>query len=45
MAIEVCVDIANHVIADRKLRIPTTYARRLKFWARLGSWTQRRRVP
>lgn len=26
MAIEVCVDIANHVIADRGLRVPATYA-------------------
>ena len=26
MAIEVCLDIANHVIADRRLRVPTTYA-------------------
>ncbi len=26
MAIEVCVDIANHVIADRRLRVPGTYA-------------------
>lgn len=26
MAIEVCVDIANHIIADRGLRVPTTYA-------------------
>ncbi len=26
MAIEVCVDIANHIIADRGLRIPATYA-------------------
>ena len=26
MAIEVCVDIANHAIADRKLRVPQTYA-------------------
>lgn len=26
MAIEVCVDISNHVIADRALRVPTTYA-------------------
>jgi uncharacterized protein YutE (UPF0331/DUF86 family) len=26
MAIEVCVDIATHVIADRELRVPTTYA-------------------
>ncbi len=26
MAIEVCVDISNHMIADRALRVPTTYA-------------------
>ena len=26
MAIEVCADIANHIIADRGLRIPATYA-------------------
>lgn len=26
LAIEVCADIANHVIADRRLRIPATYA-------------------
>ena len=26
MAIEVCADIATHVIADRGLRVPTTYA-------------------
>ncbi len=26
MAIEVCLDIANHVIADRRLRVPGTYA-------------------
>jgi len=26
MAIEVCVDVANHVIADRRLRVPSTYA-------------------
>ncbi len=26
MAIEVCADVANHVIADRGLRVPTTYA-------------------
>lgn len=26
MAIEVCVDIATHVIADRRLRVPATYA-------------------
>ncbi len=26
MAIEVCADIANHIIADRGLRVPATYA-------------------
>lgn len=26
MAIEVCVDVVNHVIADRGLRVPATYA-------------------
>ena len=26
MAIEMCLDIANHVIADRGLRVPATYA-------------------
>ncbi|MGH7339218.1 MAG: type VII toxin-antitoxin system HepT family RNase toxin [Candidatus Rokuibacteriota bacterium] len=26
MAIEVCVDVANHVIADQGLRVPATYA-------------------
>lgn len=25
MAIEVCADIASHVIADRRLRVPATY--------------------
>jgi uncharacterized protein YutE (UPF0331/DUF86 family) len=26
MAIEVCADVANHVIADRGLRVPATYS-------------------
>jgi uncharacterized protein YutE (UPF0331/DUF86 family) len=26
MAIAVCADIANHIIADRGLRVPATYA-------------------
>lgn len=26
IAIETCVDIASHVIADRRLRVPSTYA-------------------
>jgi len=26
MMIELCVDIANHIIADRKYRVPTSYS-------------------
>ena len=26
MTIELCVDIANHIIADRGLRVPATYS-------------------
>lgn len=26
MAIEACLDVANHVVADRQLRVPSTYA-------------------
>ena len=26
MAIEVCLDVATHIIADRGLRVPTTYS-------------------
>ena len=26
MAIEACVDVATHIIADRGLRVPTTYS-------------------
>jgi uncharacterized protein YutE (UPF0331/DUF86 family) len=26
MAIEVCLDIATHIIADRRLRVPATYS-------------------
>jgi len=26
MMIELCVDVCNHIIADRKLRTPTSYA-------------------
>jgi len=26
MMIELCVDICNHIIADKKLRTPTSYA-------------------
>lgn len=36
LAIEVCVDIANHVIADRGLRIPRTYAEAFEVLAGAG---------
>lgn len=36
MAIEVCVDIANHIIADRALRIPTTYAEAFEILGEAG---------
>ena len=36
MAIEVCVDIANHVIADRGLRVPATYAEAFDVLAEAG---------
>ena len=36
MAIEVCADISNHVIADRGLRVPTTYADAFEVLAEAG---------
>ena len=36
MAIEVCVDVANHVIADRGLRVPATYAEAFEVLAEAG---------
>ncbi|MBI3455479.1 MAG: DUF86 domain-containing protein [Candidatus Rokubacteria bacterium] len=36
MAIEVCVDVANHVIADRSLRVPATYAEAFEVLAEAG---------
>ncbi len=36
LAIEVCVDIANHVIADHGLRVPTTYAEAFEVLAEAG---------
>ncbi len=36
LAIEVCVDVANHVIADRDLRIPPTYAEAFEVLAEAG---------
>ncbi len=36
MAIEVCVDVANQVIADRGLRVPATYAEAFEVLAEAG---------
>ncbi len=36
MAIETCADIANHVIADRGLRVPATYAETFEVLAEAG---------
>lgn len=36
MAIELCVDVANHVIADRGLRVPATYAEAFEVLAEAG---------
>jgi len=36
LAIEVCLDIANHLIADRRLRVPATYAEAFVFLAEAG---------
>lgn len=36
MSIETCIDVANHVIADRKLRVPATYAETFDVLAEAG---------
>jgi uncharacterized protein YutE (UPF0331/DUF86 family) len=36
MMIELCVDIPNHIISDRKLRIPFTYADSFKVLSEAG---------
>jgi len=36
LAIEVCLDIANHVIADRRLRVPATHAESFTILAEAG---------
>jgi uncharacterized protein YutE (UPF0331/DUF86 family) len=43
MAIEVCADIANHVIADRNLRMPSTYAEAFEVLAEAGILTAAQR--
>ena len=36
LAIEVCADVANHVISDRGLEIPSTYAQAFEVLAQAG---------
>jgi uncharacterized protein YutE (UPF0331/DUF86 family) len=36
MAFETCADIANHVIADRRLEVPNTYAEAFETLGRAG---------
>jgi uncharacterized protein YutE (UPF0331/DUF86 family) len=36
LAIEACSDIAGHVIADRRLRVPTTYAEAFEILGEAG---------
>lgn len=43
MAIEVCADIANHIIADRRLRVPATYAEAFEILGEVGILTTAQR--
>ena len=43
MAIEVCADVANHIIADRGLRMPSTYAEAFEVLADAGILTAAQR--
>lgn len=43
MAIELCADVANHIIADRKLRVPTTYAEAFDILEEAGILTSAQR--
>jgi len=36
MAIEACLDVASHVIADRGLRVPSTYAETFEILVETG---------
>jgi len=36
MAIEVCLDVATHAIADRELRVPTTHAEAFEILSEAG---------
>ncbi len=43
MAIELCADVASHIIADRKLRVPTTYAEAFEILEEAGILTPAQR--
>ena len=43
MAIEACADVANHIIADRNLRMPSTYAEAFEVLAEAGILTAAQR--
>jgi uncharacterized protein YutE (UPF0331/DUF86 family) len=43
MAIEVCADVANHIIADRNLRMPGTYAEAFEILGEAGLLTEAHR--
>jgi uncharacterized protein YutE (UPF0331/DUF86 family) len=36
MMVEICIDVAGHIIADRKARVPTSYADSFKVLAENG---------
>ncbi len=43
MAIEVCADVADHIIADRKLRVPATYTEAFEILEEAGILTAAQR--
>lgn len=43
IAIEACADVANHIIADRNLRMPSTYAEAFEVLAEAGILTAAQR--
>jgi uncharacterized protein YutE (UPF0331/DUF86 family) len=45
MAVETCLDVANHVIADRGLKVPATYGETFDVLADVGLLNPALRVP
>jgi uncharacterized protein YutE (UPF0331/DUF86 family) len=45
LAIEVCTDVMHHAIADRRLRVPSTYAETFEIGAEAGLIPERLREP